>query len=231
MQFKKKKEVDYKIELIDRYIEFLDEEKAGFKEYLEIIEEIKAKAKSEFHKDVFSAEGIESVELHFDNNINVHLATLSSFKENYVFGNEITINELKKAMNEPIDSFMPYYNDQGRYNDFERLTSKIKTQVDHLEYIVFLKTVNNKHPTWYGNTYQSGKYEGKLMLYRVENKELIAIIEVLAMSSGSVSAGSFSDLGEAAMADYYDNINSAVEAKLQNVVKINGKPSKLRSVE
>ena len=226
---------NFKELLTEEYEAFKKNDEALLVAHFELLEVYKAQGKIDVHKPVFFSDKLKGVTLNFEDTPNAYQIMGNMFADsttlgegNKHFGKELKLKDLSRIVELPLDSFKPQFNDKGRFNEFERITTEILSEIANMEYVLVLKTKNKKFPTWYGNTYEPGSYEGRILVYDAKVKKLLASIEMTATNSTSVTAGDFGDLGKAVTADLDKNINEAFVKTLQNNFKLVGTPSKLQ---
>ncbi len=174
---------------------------------------------------------IEGISLNFDNgsvfqmNFNYWNDTTKLGAYNKHFADQKHLVSLNKVIAKPDSTFIPHLGFQGKCSEFDKLKIKVLKKIDNREYVVYLYDIKTKPPKWYGDTYEQGTYEGKILLYDIKKSELLSIIEFNAMSSTYVSAENFGSLGEAAEADFDKNIKEAFILALKENFNVTGNPS------
>ncbi len=221
-------------DLASKYKQFQSDEKANFEAFQTRVNTFKTNTKVNQKKPAIAPEG-GKITLNFGDDLNVHQVMVNQFDDNTSlgaynknFGLQITLNEIAGLFEQPVDSFRTQYNDQGRLKHFNGLVDKHKAYTSELPYVVTLMPISDNAPTWYGETFKPGTFEAKMIVYGASPKDIIAIIDINATSSSTVSAGKFNDLGKAATADYMEKINEAISDALENNFTVTGKPSKIQ---
>lgn len=141
-----------------------------------------------------------------------------------IFGSQLSIYQLKEIIENPVDSFYPKTNESARVKTLNRINNDVVAFINSAKYIMVMIPKITTYPSWYGTTYEPGKFDAKALIYDLSNSEIIANLDIKAISSTGVSSKNFKDLGEAIKADYLKNINLAIKEKLEENFDVKGNP-------
>ena len=138
-----------------------------------------------------------------------------------IFVHESSILKLKKAFEQPADSFMSgsYYNSDYRIDELNKAAEGTKKYMHNYRYIMVLKTTEHILPDVLDkHTFETGGYKGKLMLFNADNEQLLAVLDITAANNKSMYINT-RDKQDAINRDYIKQINSAVSDQIRNTLK------------
>lgn len=213
--------------------EICDDSSEVYNKYYKDIEKAVTISNIQSFKPDFIDENAAGLSLNFGTKSNVTEIMpvpeyfLGKGMDHMIFGNQISLFQLKTAMANPADSFCLYFGEEGRVNELTRLSNDVRSASESSEYIMVLSTKKVNLPKWLGKEYVAGAFEGKLVIFQMKDFKLIAALDIKAGSSESVSSSNFDDLGKAADDDFLKNIDQAVIDVLNENFKITEKPSAL----
>jgi hypothetical protein len=223
-----KSDLDYKKELSTKIDEFKKADGEKLQSFVDQLESYKMIAKTDSYKPALNGGKLDlnyTKGTVFQMKMNYFHDTTSLGKSNRHFYDELDLMDLSGAITNPIDSFMPAYGDEGRSNQFDKLKERVMSQIKNQKYLVVLNEKKRQAPKWYGETFEQGTLDGAILVYELSSKKLVSIVQFNAISSTSVSAKDFGSLGDAAEADFSNQILSAYKAALKDNFNVTGEPS------
>jgi len=144
--------------------------------------------------------------------------------QNQYFSNERDLNDAIEAIENPV-SFNPSVNENARKKLFLGIQEKVEKWTKNAKYLVVLKDDKKQLPKWFGDQYDKGTYDGRILIYDLNANLLIGGAEFYAESSSSASASIYGDLGKSLMKDFNKNIEEAFDKVLREEFNSKGSVS------
>ncbi|MFT5780124.1 MAG: hypothetical protein ACI837_003085 [Crocinitomicaceae bacterium] len=198
-------------------------------QHLELVDTIIEMSIEDSQKEVFVVEYLEGKMIVLGDSSNFYLVSIDQVLDDRQmrFTHEVKLNDVRSVSDSPLDSLPHNYDaSTGGVYRLKELRKEMQQEICNNEFILVFRTTLKTLPKAHGDSFEPGIYTGRILMYSSISKELVANIQVVAMSSSTVNVLESSESSNLED-DFFEQVNNAYQTALRSKFVVKGYLPKL----